>query len=398
MRKSILMVFPLAPWPARAHGVSIRYYPVIEKLAEHYDIDMAVLGDDRGEVPDDPVVAKLRTLRVEHFNRNVKPGIFDRVATLAESFGPFGAPYCLAQYRSGEVRKFITRFLDERKYDSVLWVGYDFRRVLNQLLPRLQKSRVVYDNIDSIYLHLSRTRSACGVKRLFESYSLWKTKRFERKLTEGVKSVYISQTDAAAAFDGVNAESAVIPNGILTDDFRIGSLDVNPCIGFLGHMGYGPNIDGALRLHREVFLPLRDSIPNLKMRIIGRYPDPKIQALAGPDITVTGEVENIWDHIAKVNVFVFPMRSGAGLQNKILEAMYAGKPVVTTEICRSSVEAVHAEQIYAANTTREIVAYTKMLLENPTAANWLAENGKRYVSERYYLPRVIDSFERLLVA
>src|SRR5436305_1630163 len=59
MRKSILMVLPLAPWPARQSGVSIRYYPIIEHLASRYTVDIFVHGELRSQVPEDPLLESL---------------------------------------------------------------------------------------------------------------------------------------------------------------------------------------------------------------------------------------------------------------------------------------------------------------------------------------------------
>ena len=162
-------------------------------------------------------------------------------------------------------------------------------------------------------------------------------------------------------------------------------------------MGYRPNVRGSLLLHEKVFLPLKREFPDLKLMIIGRSPVDKVRALSGPDVEVTGTVDSIWPYIAQVNVFVYPMVAGAGLQNKIMEAMHAGKPVVTTEICLKSIGAREGEEILVGRTEEELRSHTRTLLKNPQYAYELGMRGKAYVDRTFDMSHVLERFERFLI-
>ena len=191
----------------------------------------------------------------------------------------------------------------------------------------------MFDCVDSPLLTYVRANAAKGDHTLLTRLDQWKTRLWERRLvTNADASIYISSIDAGAAFDGKNTRSVMLRNGIFAEDYPKATSEPPEgprYLGFLGHMGYRPNIDAAVRLHDDIFKPLQREIPDLKLMIIGRAPDPAVLRLAAPDVVVTGAVENIWEYIAKITVFAFPLSSGAGLQNKLLEAMYAGRPVVT---------------------------------------------------------------------
>ena len=161
-------------------------------------------------------------------------------------------------------------------------------------------------------------------------------------------------------------------------------------------MGYAPNVRGALDLHQKIYLPLKAEIPELQLLVIGRSPSPEVQAIAEASVEVTGTVESIWPHLSKVDVFVFPMTTGAGLQNKILEAMHAGKPVVTTEICLKSVGAREGDEILVGRNDDELRAHVRALLINPKFARELGMRGKQYVDHTFEMSRVIDRFENFL--
>ena len=397
--KSLLMVFPLAPWPARDNGVSIRYYPVLESLSKKYDIDVFVHSEPRTSVPDDPVVGSLRRLAVQYCDRS-PPGLADRALTIIEMLSPFGQPYQFARYHSPPILRKLREFVTGQRYDSVLWVMHEHRHLLKRLNSQLNAARTVYDGIDSPYLHYLREPTPGGLRSLYRTFDLWKTRRWERSLLKGVDAAaYISAPDAAASTGGSDWSAEVIPNGIYLEGEELAAptQPSGASLGFLGNMGYSQNVRGALRLYENVFLPLKKEFAELTLMIIGRSPVTAVRALSGPDVEITGTVDSIWPYIARVNVFVYPMIGGAGLQNKILEAMHAGKPVVTTEICLKSIGAKEGEEILVGRTDEELRAHTRTLLENREYAWEIGLRGKAYVDRTFNMPQVLERFERFLI-
>lgn len=398
-RKSILMVLPLAPWPARENGVSIRYYPVLESLSRKHDIDVFVHSEPRRVIAEDPIVRALRRVAIERKNTS-PPELPDRILTAMEMLSPFGRPYQFARYHSDLVLRRLREFVAGERYDSILWVMHEHRHLLRRLDSEFDGARKVYDGIDSPYLHYSRESSSGGLKGLYRSFDLWKTRRWEQGLLKGVDATaYISTPDAAASASRGRSHVHVIPNGIYLEGEEI-STPVQPTgasLGFLGNMGYAQNVRGSIRLYETVFLPLKKEFADLRLMIIGRSPVAEVRALAGPDVEVTGTVESIWPYIARVNAFVFPMIGGAGLQNKILEAMHAGKPVVTTEICLKSIGAREGKEVLIGRNDEELRAHTSALLKNPQYAQDLGLRGKAYVDRTFDMSQVLTRFERFLI-
>lgn len=398
-RKSILMVFPIVPWPARENGVSIRYYPVLESLSKKHDIDVFVHSEPGRTTAEDPIVRALRRVAIQSKNSS-PPGLKDRVLTATEMLSPFGRPYQFARYHSDVVLQRLREFVAGQRYDSILWVMHEHRHLLKRLDSEFDGARRVYDGIDSPYLHYSRELPPGGLMSLYRSFDLWKTRRWEQSLLKGVDAVaYISAPDAAASANSGSSHVHVIPNGIYLEGEEI-STPAQPAgtsLGFLGNMGYPQNVRGSIRLYENVFLPLKKEFIDLKLTIIGRSPVAEVRALAGPDVEVTGTVESIWPYIARVNAFVFPMIGGAGLQNKILEAMHAGKPVVTTEICLKSIGAREGTEVLIGRNDEELRAHTRALLKNPEYAQDLGMQGKAYVDRTFDISQVLPRFERFLI-
>jgi len=390
-KKSVLVATYIAPWPLRGHGVSIRLYPLLERLADHVDIDVVAFSEYREKLGDDPILKKFRRVAV-HASPQRRPTLPERLKMVASIASPWGVPREYASYHVPEITDRLREFVGKSKYDVLLWVGYYHWQAIEGI--RSSARRVVYDSMDSPSLHYERDPRHTGLAKALKPYDLWKCRRWERSLKKRTDAtVYVSPVDASTA--GGNALD--IPNAVYPPDEPRPSVTAHsPCIGFLGNMGYAPNILGAKNLHDNIFKPLKARFPRLRLKIIGRNPAPEILALKAPDVEITGTVEDIWEHIYSVDVFVFPMTAGAGLQNKILEAMVAGKPVVTTSICAGSVGAKVGHAIICQDTDEGLQEWVTCLLSIPEMAAVIGRRGQEFVRKTFDLERIFSLYERAL--
>jgi glycosyltransferase involved in cell wall biosynthesis len=133
----------------------------------------------------------------------------------------------------------------------------------------------------------------------------------------------------------------------------------------------------------------------MHLYIIGRNPSDKLLSYStSPTIHFTGAVENVWDYIRSADAFVFPMQSGAGLQNKVLEAMYAGKPVITSTIGNEGIGAKHGRELYIAN---DIVEYVDAIEDSVEQGSMIGSNAREYVQVHYSSRSLYNSFKKLLL-
>jgi glycosyltransferase involved in cell wall biosynthesis len=127
--------------------------------------------------------------------------------------------------------------------------------------------------------------------------------------------------------------ATVLPNGVDLGFWQRSagsSLGSNEIV-FTGAMDYPPNSDAALLLIREILPIVRESIPDAHLSIVGRDPiDKLVRAGSAPGVTVTGLVADIRPYLEAAAVFAAPLRFGAGIQNKVLEALAMDVPTIAS--------------------------------------------------------------------
>ena len=119
-------------------------------------------------------------------------------------------------------------------------------------------------------------------------------------------------------------------------------------IVFTGAMDYLPNIDAVAWFKGEVFSGILERWPNARFYIVGRNPAAEVLALAGDHIVVTGTVDDVRPYLQYAATVVAPLRIARGIQNKILEAMAMGRPVIASADCAAAVNAVAGQELLTA--------------------------------------------------
>lgn len=214
---------------------------------------------------------------------------------------------------------------------------------------------------------------------------------FDKKLIISAKdSDYIEQQT------GRQEKIAVIENFVQLPQGRAMKHDAKARnLVFVGAMNYKPNITAAIYFCRNIMPRLLQRYPDLRFYIVGKTPASSVRALANDHVVVTGWVDDMWSYLEKASVVVAPMRSGSGLQNKILQALAIGACVVTTPI---GFEGLVAEegQPHVAESDDDMVSQISMLLDNPEQRKREGEKAMEYIRKNYAYEVIRDKFKRFL--
>lgn len=397
---SVLLILPELPWPLRRSGVALRFAPILSHLAQFVAVDVLVLALEYQEIPSDWPPRLSRTLSVIPVGTDGRSTVFKKVKTLLLGLSPWGIPFGASPHIARrQIQAEVLRRIESGNYSTVLW-GAGLFDVACRVRRKARRPRFIVDFTDSPAVSVSRAHFDARVLRVFQRYTVWKWRRLERQLHRLCDaSIYISPVDAATAHPKLKGRIHVIPNGVSVPQGSLTSSRESrgrPIIGFVGDMSYAPNISAVLRLANRIFPRVRQKFGNAELLIIGRNPAPEVRRLQSGSVTITGEVQDIWEFISRVTVFAFPMTEGAGLQNKILEAMYAGVPIVSTSMAARPLEAVHESHVLIADSDADIAAQLLRLLSDHTLAGRLATQAAEFVTKRFFWPSILPKYAAVI--
>ena len=373
--------FPVPPW----RGDQVRAYHQIQQLARRHDITLAALCAV-------PPTATMRAA-VEAW------GVRIAVVPLRT----VGRMSALANVLIGDRRPLQTLWYEQpaahRAVDQLLAVGR-FDLVHAQLvrtaayLPRGASPPVVLDFVDALSANMARraahSRGPIGWVSSLEARRLL---RYERELLDRVAAaVVVAREDADLIAPG---RVAVVPNGVDAERFPFAAGHrERPRIVFGGNLGYFPNIDAATWLACDIFPLIRAAVPSAELRLVGARPSRAVRLLGNlPGVTVAGDVPSMGDELASARVALLPMRAGTGLQNKVLEALAVGTPVVATSRAIAALAVQPGEHVLVESSAAGLARAATTLLSDPEAGSALAVAGRRLIDTHYLWPTAADALE-----
>jgi glycosyltransferase involved in cell wall biosynthesis len=394
----MLLTLPIVPWPVRRNGISLRFAPIIDYLAQRYELDLLVLAEEYEPLQLGGPLQRCRAVDLIKVPVLSLPPWLRKIRSACYSLSPFGAPAGSLGYAHRRLERLVLDYLEHKNYAAVVWATRHLG-IACRIRRRYPGTRFVVDLVDSPTLCSFRDASSNLFIRGLVNYNGWKWHRLERQAQQVFDAaIYISSVDARAVGAAHQAQVHVVPNGIFHADAPplTGTAFSGKTIGFLGDLTYQPNVSAVLRLAQRIFPRILAAVADARLLIIGREPPAAVQRLQGPAISVTGTVDNIWPYVTRASVFAFPMIEGAGLQNKILEAMYACIPVVTTPIAADGIGATSSQQLLVADTDDEIAAHVVRLLCDPSYAAGLAQQARTFVMREFSWPAILPRYHAIV--
>ena len=155
-------------------------------------------------------------------------------------------------------------------------------------------------------------------------------------------------------------------------------------------MDYPPNVAAAVRFARRIMPAIRERIPGARFHIVGRKPSPQVAALDGHGGTrVWGQVEDMRAWLAAADLVVVPLESARGVQNKVLEAMAMGRPVLLSPGAATGIPARNEVEFAIAESDAAFVARALALLAAPAEREAMGQAARQFTSDRQSWPAML---------
>jgi polysaccharide biosynthesis protein PslH len=265
------------------------------------------------------------------------------------------------------------------------------------VLPPTVRRVIDTHNVDSVLLGRYASGHRGVLVRRYAALTAHKLRRFESRAYAGVEQVWVcSREDAGLAADiAPGAWIRTIPNGVDTEYLRPTAYEeVRPGrLLFFGRMDYEPNRD-AVRYFAQSILPeLRLEADGVELRVVGPGIGPELRQLAAdaPEIRLVGRVDDLRPELAAATAVVVPLRMGGGTRLKILEAMAAGKAVVSTTIGAEGLDVSDSVEVLLADSPGEFARTVGRLLADSDLRRRLGSAARGTAVHRYDWGRIKDA-------
>ena len=191
--------------------------------------------------------------------------------------------------------------------------------------------------------------------------------------------IVVTQEDQKALVDKQCTVPTELVPIIVSTSARSANPDPNTIL-FIGGFKHKPNIDAVLWFVHEIFPRIRSKIPDAIFRVVGSYPTEQILELnAIPGVEIVGFVKETIDEINRACVSVAPLRFGAGMKGKVIEALSYGLPVVTTSFGAQGLNATDGKHLRIADEASLFAEYVCECLRNPINANRMGQQGQSLI-------------------
>ncbi|MGB0766950.1 MAG: TIGR03087 family PEP-CTERM/XrtA system glycosyltransferase [Phycisphaeraceae bacterium] len=388
-KPSLLVLTHRVPCPPD-RGDRIRAYHLIKGLAEAFDLTLAAVADEpitpATLVHLESMVGRVLLSRSSPTRRHASAAralVTGKAITPAAMYDP-------------SLAKSIARLHRLRPFDTVLtyctgMIGYV--KALREAVPQ-HDFRHVLDLVDvDSRKWADYAESTRGPMRLIYQAEARRLRAVEAGDVVPFDALtVISDAESSRYRETVTDRHApvVVNNGVDLDRFAPADEPAakqptnSPTIAFTGVMSYRPNVE-AVRWFAERIMPIvRDAHPDARFEIIGKSPTPAVAALDSlPGVRVVGAVADTAEYLRRASLAVAPMRTAPGVQNKVLEAMACGLPVVCSPPAASGIDAQVGRDLVVADGVDATASACSRLLADADERRALGRAARRRVETRY---------------
>jgi sugar transferase (PEP-CTERM/EpsH1 system associated) len=304
-------------------------------------------------------------------------------------------PLQVAYFKSAAMHKCIYTFLSKHKVDVI----HTQHLRMAQFTADIQLPRIL-DLPDAFSLYWKRRieNQKHRVRKFVEKIEFRRLYQFEANIT---KRFHLGLVCSREDLEYMQTEHGLtnldlLRNGVDLDTFHSEGHDYsnNKILLFTGNMDYAPNVDAVIYFVAEVWPKIVLKCPDISFIIAGQRPVKQVLELQSDKIKITGFVPDLKVMYQQASVVVSPLRFGAGTQNKVLEAMAMGIPVVSGSIGFGGLEIEQGEGVFLETNPIDFANKVVALLRSETLRNETGRKGLNIARDKFSWDKISLDLER----
>lgn len=392
MTHRVLFLSPRFPFPPD-RGDRLHAYQVLRSLAQGFDVTTIGFGEAGGDSGEGARALQEWGVRA----RSVPLPLAGRFARLGASL--FSTQPLQVRYYAEPA---MYALLDELSASEPPFDALVCHLIRMAPFAARVRARVkVVDLADSVALSLDRRLAHAP---LLERPSIWlesrRVRRFESEVMEGFDEGWVVSDVDRLRFPGSPSRLVVLPPGIDPSLFD-GDVpeETPPVVGFLGHLSVPHNVDAATELAREILPRLVHRGLDARVLLIGATPAPAVLRLTeNPRVRLAGFVPRLAQALQELRVLCAPIRFSAGVQSKLIDALAAGTPVVTSPEAAEALGPEARARVSTAGTPDEYAERIASLWQRTPAERERLRETRNWARDHFRWDRYRERLESVLEA
>ncbi len=297
------------------------------------------------------------------------------------------------------IKNYFTEFLLEinniiKIYDiQIVHIEYTLCGLYS---PFIKHKKIVISEVDVLFgSRQTRYQYSKGTSKILNLIKYWIVKKVEMQILKHAELILTRSKDDKLLIkkENNNLNIQVCPIGLKVNEYnKKRNIIKEDSLLFIGNFKHYANIDAVNYFIKNIFPEILLKIPRAKFYIIGKYYE-KISMMKSKNIILCGEVSDVKDHFTFYKVFVAPITWGSGIKVKILEAMAAGMPVITTSIGAYGIDAKNNQDIIIENDPIKYAKKTIELLKNTELRDCIGLNGQKHTINNFNISKICKDLE-----
>ncbi|GAB4274080.1 MAG: glycosyltransferase [Candidatus Promineifilaceae bacterium] len=408
----ILILTPQLPYPPH-QGTTLRNYYIIRGLTQHHEVTLLTFVE-QGQAADDETT---RPLRQHLYNFYTVPAPTRSTAKRLWQLATTTLPDMAHRLYSREFATMLRCLTqDAHRFDLVQIEGIELARYIYDIRVANKTTPIIFDNHNA-ETELQKRNMLTDLRTprrwaaaFYSLVQVLRLRRFERwacRQADGVTAV--SETDLRLLQTLVNQPGkplAAIPNSLDVEDMAQAAANCPTDPGtsfdllFTGKMDYRPNVDAVLWFAAEIFPLIKAQRPQTTLAVVGQKPHARLARLHEVDgVTVTGWVESVRPYLAQALVMIMPFRVGSGTRLKLIEAMAAGKAVVSTRVGAEGFPVENGRHLILVDEPAQFAQAVLALLNSPEKRQILGKEAAVFARQydwRVVIPQFDAFYSRVM--
>jgi glycosyltransferase involved in cell wall biosynthesis len=379
----ILILCNKSPWPKREGG-PIAMHAMISGLVQAGNaVKVIAANTNKYTVDPDTIPSAFKEkTQIEFVDIDLSLSVTGALFNVLS-----GKSYHVTRFHTKAFEQKIIEVLRNETFDIIQLETLQMASYLD-VIHKYSKAPVVLRAHNIEHKIWQRVAENCPnpIKRIYLNQLYRSLKRFEISILNKIDGIVAITPVDARNLDRLSHSTNIIsiPFGINLD-----SLPENPVqpeeasLFHIGTMNWFPNEESIRWLLSEVWPVISKKLPEIELHLAGRYMPDWMMKLSLPNLTVEGEVPDVWEYMQQFSIMVVPLFSGSGIRIKIVEAMAAGKAIITTAIGAEGINYENGQHLIIAKDAKSFIDAIIKVCNDKTLRDSLGQNARALIAKEH---------------